>query len=131
MKIIEAGHIYELNCIAPDSVVVRPEPIRLVFVNRESMPHAGTQTQEVLRSLIDRTMHCDNCLRWPTNDKIIFHLRMALILHEARALERKAEKGLIEPENIITETDGHFALDFPVKNSDDAEEYKRKREIDE
>jgi hypothetical protein len=65
----------------------------LTFVNREANPHEGVQTQEVLRALIDRTLHCDRCLRWDGNDKIIHHLRMALALHEARAIERKTEKG--------------------------------------
>ena len=105
MKILEPGHIYELNQIDGDEKEI------LRFVNREpGTEHPGTQTQEVLRALIDRTMHCDNCLRWDNNDQIIHHLRMALVLHEARALERKTEKGIIQPENIITEGDGHFSL---------------------
>jgi hypothetical protein len=35
---------------------------------------------------------------------------MALVLHEARALIRKAEKGLIKPEKVQTGPDGHFLL---------------------
>ena len=106
MKILELGHVYELNQVDGDGKEL------LRFVNREpGTEHPGTQTQEVLRALIDRTMHCDNCLRWPGNDLIIYHLRMALVLHEARALERKVEKGIIQPENIQTsENDGHFSI---------------------
>jgi len=38
-------------------------------------------------------------------------LRMALVLHEARALMRKTEKGIIAPEQIDTcAEDGHFVL---------------------
>lgn len=113
MKIIEPGHIYELNWLncKPQS---RDWPYqnanKLVFVNRENTPHPGTQTQEVLRALIDRTQHCDNCLRWENNDKIIYHLRMALSLHEARAIERKTEKGIIKPELILTDSDGYFKI---------------------
>jgi hypothetical protein len=81
------------------------------FVNREDKPHGGTQTQEVIRALIDRTKHCDGCIRWDGNDKIIHHLRMALALHESRAIERKTEKGLILPEEIYTADDGHFGLE--------------------
>lgn len=80
--------------------------------------------------LIDRTMHCDNCLRWSSNDQIIWHLRMALVLHEARALERKTEKGLIEPERLKISDDGHFKLEqFPdnYKSNDYVEFMKRKR----
>lgn len=117
MKIIEAGHIYELTNL--DHLDKRREGVyneatqRLVFVNRETRDaeHAGTQTQEVLRALIDRTIHCDNCLRWDGNDEIIFHLRSALILHEQRALARKLEKGDLEPEHVeVDPHDGHFKL---------------------
>lgn len=105
MKIEEPGHIYALkNFDGP------PAYQYLRFVNREATPHEGTLTQEVLRALIDRTKHCDNCLRWDGNDQILYHLRMALVLHEARALERKLEKSRYAPENVLTGEDGHFAL---------------------
>lgn len=129
MKIIEPGHVYELNTL--DGKNKEVETLR--FVNREDgMEHPGTQTQEVLRSLIDRTMHCDNCRRWSGNDKIIYHLRMALALHESRAIERKAEKGLYAAEHVMTnDCDGHFQI---VENSyltngvgTDAETYLRKK----
>src|SRR5271167_1731359 len=108
MKIVEPGHIYELNTLDGEHGEV--EVLR--FVNREpGAEHPGTQTQEVLRALIDRTMHCDNCRRWSGNDKIIQHLRMALALHESRAIERKAEKGLYDAEHIsVNSNDGHFML---------------------
>lgn len=111
MKIIEPGHVYQLNWL--DGEPSPREPIKenwLVFVNREENKHPGTQTQEVIRALIDRTKHCDNCLRWDGNDLIIHHLRMALVLHEARALERKTIKGIIRPEHILTDSDGHFKI---------------------
>jgi len=118
MRIIEKGHVYELDYIDDDMNKCRDMgERRLVFVNREDTPHAGTQTQEVIRALIDRTQHCDSCLRWDGNDKIIHHLRMALVLHEARALERKAEKGLISPESIALDHDGHFQLLGVVKDA--------------
>lgn len=108
MLIVEPGHVYKLHSL--DGKEGECETLR--FVNREpGTEHPGTQTQEVLRALIDRTMHCDNCLRWAGNDKIIYHLRMALALHESRAIERKTEKGIIQPENINTSfQDGHFTL---------------------
>jgi hypothetical protein len=108
MKIIEPGHVYELHSL--DGKPGETETLR--FVNRETgTEHPGTQTQEVLRAIIDRTMHCDNCLRWSGNDKIIYHLRMALALHEARAIERKAEKGYYHPENVVFDTDdGHYFI---------------------
>src|SRR5271170_5055089 len=135
MVIVEPGHAYILKSIDPDD----NEAETLRFVNREpGTEHPGTQTQEVLRALIDRTMHCDNCLRWAGNDKIIYHLRMALALHESRAIERKAEKGYYLPEQVMTnDADGHFQIHennfcLPERGADgeyainDAEKYLRK-----
>jgi len=113
MRILEDGHIYELNELdrnRNDESRLQ----RLTFVAREphnNRVHAGTTTQEVIRALISRTKYCDNCLRWDGNDQIIYHLRMALVLHEARALIRKQDKGAFNPEEIlIDEKDGHFFL---------------------
>ena|SRR5208283_77509 len=121
MKIIEPGHVYQLHTL--DGIGVQ----HLTFVNREpGSEHEGTQTQEVLRALIDRTMHCDNCLRWEGNDKIIHHLRMALALHEARAIERKAEKGYYAPERLKVGADGHFTLTDSGVCDTDAAMYESK-----
>lgn len=118
MKVIEPGHIYQLHWLdrwepdSPNWEAFSAYTDTLVFVNREEgTEHPGTQTQEVLRALIDRTQHCDACLRWEGNDLIVAHLRMALALHEARAILRKTEKGYIQPEKIRTGKDGHFVLE--------------------
>lgn len=118
MEVIEPGHIYDLNQLDGDG-----SPLRLIFVNREDGDeHEGTQTQEVLRTcidmlscLIDRTNHCDACMRWENNDKIIKamseaqrQLRLAILSHEARKLERDMEKGKLLPETIPIGLDGHF-----------------------
>lgn len=118
MIVIEPGHIYELQQLDGDG-----SPLRLVFVNREEGDeHEGTQTQEVLRvcidmieCLIDRTNHCDSCLRWENNDKIIKamseaqrQMRLAILHHEARKLERDMEKGKLDPEKLPIGVDGHF-----------------------
>ena len=119
MLVIEPGHIYAVaNLDAGPGETVQI----MTFVNREKTPHPGTQTQEyirvlldVLEVLIDRTNHCDSCLRWEQNDKIIKHfseaqrqLRLALLLHEQRALERKTEQGKLKPELKNVELDGHW-----------------------
>lgn len=134
MKVLIAGHVYELSFICDDKDHSHKEDdtskFQIQFIDREGLNNfeAGVQTQEILRVLIDRTMHCDNCLRWENNDKIIYHLRMALVLHEARALERKVEKGLIKPEQIKISSDGHFKIEkFPNNYiSEDAQQYEIK-----
>lgn len=119
MKVIEPGHIYELEQLDGDG-----KPQRLVFVNRENTPHEGTQIQEVIRMVVDmldclsdRVNHCDGCLRWEGNDHILGHftdaqrrLRLALLLFEQRALERKMDKQGLKPEFIPTAPDGHFVV---------------------
>lgn len=122
MKIIEAGHVYQLRILDhearfpsaeydPPSDLLQFGQDLLVFVNREEgSEHAGYQTQDVIAALIDRTQHCDACIRWEGNDKIIYHLRMALALHEARAIERKVEKGELAPELVSVDNDGHFPI---------------------
>jgi hypothetical protein len=69
----------------------------------------------MLDALIDRTNHCDDCLRWEGNDVIIKHfsecqrrLRLALLKFEERALERKVDKHGFKPEDVVTGPDGHF-----------------------
>lgn len=118
MKVIEPGHIYELTHLDGKNTQV------ITFVNRELTPHEGTQTQELLRAnidcmevLIDRTNHCDACLRWEPNDRIIKALsesqrqmRLALLLHEQRAMERKMDKKEFKPEKIKPDNDGHYPI---------------------
>lgn len=121
MKVIEKGHIYEpcnrsvsrkinefMGISLGDNV---GKDQTITFINKEpGGEHAGTTTQEVIRILIDRTRHCANCMPHPNNERIVYHLRMALVLHEARALERKTEKGELRPEYVSVSSDGHFAL---------------------
>lgn len=110
MKVIEKGHIYEPK--TREEFPNKPNVLQtLTFINKEEgCEHNGTTTQEVIRILIDRTRHCANCMPHRNNEQIVYHLRMALILHEARALERKVEKGYIMPEYIDTGEDGHYDL---------------------
>lgn len=117
MQVLEPGHVYKLD------VLDGTEPVILTFVNREAgMEHSGTQTQEVLRAmidatevLIDRTNHCDGCLPWPGNERIIKAMseaqrqfRLALIYHEQRVLERLHEKGQMKAEEVPVGADGHY-----------------------
>lgn len=108
MLVFERGHVYHLKEV-PWGESSEVQIIR--FRNVEPGKRVpGVTTQEILRVLIDRTHYCNNCLPHPVNERIIHHLRMALVLHESRALERKTLKGDIFPEEITTGNDGHFIL---------------------
>lgn len=119
MKVIEPGHKYQLNTIDGGIEQV------ITFVNREpGTEHPGTQTQEVLRAciammevLIDRTNHCDGCMRWEGNDRIVKsmseaqrQMRLSLVYHEQRAMERKVERGELQPESVPVDEGGHFEV---------------------
>lgn len=105
MKVLDKGHVYALDHLDGE------DSQKLIFVNREAgREEEGTTTQECLRMLIDRTWYCNDCLPWSGNKLIVDHLRMALMLHEVRAMIRKVEKGEIEPEKLAVGHDGHFIL---------------------
>lgn len=118
MKVVEPGHIYELNALDGDGT-----PHLFIFVNREAGDqHPGIQTQEVLRMeidmldvLMDRTNHCDGCMPWEGNARIVKHMaeaqrqmRLAILEHEHRANQRHMDKDGIMPEKIALGPDGHF-----------------------
>jgi hypothetical protein len=111
MNVIEKGHIYSPKMRKWTDDSQEPKEQKITFINKEKgREHNGTTTQEVIRILIDRTRHCANCMPHPNNERIVYHLRMALILHEARALERKVEKNYFAAEYLETGEDGHLKV---------------------
>ena len=105
MIILEDGHKYLANHLDGKGSTI------LQFVNRgHGKDKEGVNNQEILRILIDRIKFMDNEVRWDGNEKILFCLRMALVLHECRHLERLLEKGEIKPESIPFGKDGHYIL---------------------
>lgn len=107
MRILHPGHEYLLDHLDGDGKT------RLQFVQRLPF-HAkkeGVLTQEVLRALIDRVQVLDKETPWEGNEEILYHLRMALALHEARALTRKVFKKELNPEHVTLGPDGHFKLE--------------------
>lgn len=92
MKVVEAGHVYQLDHVAA------PGHETLTFIRRSSaaivhpFDHAGTNTQEVLRALIDRSVFLNNVIPCSETEDAIEYLRMALACYEARAMRRKRQK---------------------------------------
>ena len=89
MLIIDAGHEYQL-----DSIDGGP-PQSLRFVKRcgkgfpfNSGQHSGTNVQEVLRALIDRTEYLNNQKPCAETEAAAGCLRAALALYEMRAARR-------------------------------------------
>ena len=84
---------------------------RISFVDRgHGNDRPGTNTPELLRVAIDRMTFMDKERPWDGNNKILFHLRAALVLFEASHLERLVERGELDPEKVATGLDGHFSL---------------------
>ncbi len=89
MKILDAGHAYLLDCLDGG------EPVVLTFVKREgdNFPfnvghHPGTNVQEVLRALIDRTEYLNRQKPCAETEAAASNLRAALLLFEVRAARR-------------------------------------------
>lgn len=107
MNEIVPGHVYELDNLDCNNNNTQ----LLKFVNRNLESDCeGTTNQEVLRALIERVKFMDSQIHWPLNKEIIHHLRMAISLHEARALIRKTEKRENQPETFRVGDDGHFIV---------------------
>lgn len=89
MKIVEPGHVYLLDNLGD------PGAQTLTFIRRNSdavthpFEHPGTNTQEVMRALIDRTNFLDGVLPSVETRDAAYYLRMALFCYEARAWRRK------------------------------------------
>lgn len=106
MKALNKGNVYSLNNSDGGSKQI------VSFVNRnEGQENQGTNNQEVLRMLINRVKFLDSQINWTGNAEILKHLRLALVLHESRHLERLVERDLLEPEFVPTGEDGHFILE--------------------
>lgn len=136
MNVIEPGHVYELPNLCD------PGHQTLTFIKRSSgaidykdAEHPGTNTQSVLRALIDRTKYLDDVLEAEETQDAVYHLRMALFVYEARAWRRKQQKlngeaGVSEPtgdryddvpfseweiEKLPVGEDGHVVVQPPSK----------------
>lgn len=105
MRVIIPGHVFELDHLDGYGKSI------LSFVNRnQSHECEGTTNQEVIRALISRVQFLDSQIHWPLNEQIINHLRMAIALHEARALIRKQEKGYLNIEEFQVGCDRHLII---------------------
>lgn len=89
MKILEAGHKYELDGYDGS------HPQELEFLKREGEgypfnygKHGGTNCQEVLRALIDRSEYLQKQVPCYETESIIGLLKTALVLFETRAARR-------------------------------------------
>ena len=89
MKILEAGHDYSLDSLDGG------EPIRLTFVKRQGLnfpfnsgAHSGTNVQEVLRALIDRTNYLLRQKPCAETEAALHNLESAILHYESRAARR-------------------------------------------
>ena len=91
MKVLDPGHKYELTSFdGGDPIVLtfvkRNDPLEKYPGNLDAYP--GTQSQEVLRALIDRGHYVNGQQPSPANDEVIDSLRWALKLLELRHLRQ-------------------------------------------
>jgi hypothetical protein len=93
VKIIDAGHVYQLTNL--DDFIGDKFPQTLTFVKRSGAnfpfnegDHPGTNVQEVLRALIDRTDYLNRQKPCAETEAAAGCLRAALVLYEQRAARR-------------------------------------------
>jgi len=89
MRVIDPGHQYALAHLDGNQEEL------LTFVKREGEEypgnrgsHPGTNMQEVIRALMDRTKYMNAQIRHPANNDVLEGLRDALFALEVRASER-------------------------------------------
>ncbi len=89
MKILDTGHAYLLDSLDGG------DPIRLTFVKREGVgfpfnrgSNPGTNVQEVLRALIERTEYLNRQIPCAETESAASCLKTALLLFEVRAARR-------------------------------------------
>lgn len=85
MRIIDAGHIYELDYLDNENSLYKDKSNILRFVKREgkNFPfnnnhHPGTNCQEVLRALIDRSEYLNKQQQCAETEAIVGLLKSAL-----------------------------------------------------
>ena len=93
MKILDPGHLYKLNYLDDTNT----QELRFVKREGDGYPgnighYPGTNIQEVLRVLIDRTKYLDNQIPNYENQGVIQCLRRALWCLEVRAARRHKRK---------------------------------------
>ena len=100
-KIVDPGHDYELSRLDGSGVE------RLRFVKREGAgypgnigSHEGTNIQEVLRVLINRTRYLNRQIPCAENDRVVLLLQESIFALERRAAKRH---GLVLS---VTDSDG-------------------------
>ena len=90
-RFCDPGHLYLLTSFDGG------KPIALTFVKRNDPPekypgnvdaHPGTQSQEVLRALIERNIYVYNQTPCDETHTVIFLLRLSLFLLESRHMVR-------------------------------------------
>lgn len=91
MNVLDPGHKYSLDCLDDDYGL----KILLIFVKREGEKYpgnkghySGTNLQEVMRALIDRTEYLNNQIPDTNNRIVIERLRECIWLLEERAARR-------------------------------------------
>ena len=115
MKVIDPGHVYELDWLDLEYPIQPYEDdhkqSHLTFVKREGPGypgnvghHPGTNMQEVLRAVIDRLRYLHRQIPHEANEVAIMDLQGAIYALESRAAERHGRlerfRATFSPENI-------------------------------
>lgn len=125
MKVLDRGHSYTVPNLESEG----DQP--LVFIKRSSrmvkhdIEYPGTNTQEVMRVLIDRTKYLHSVGPCEETGNAIDWLRLALYEYEVRAWRRKQQKlnrqadPKAETEKLNAHRDAYSDVPFSPSNIED------------
>lgn len=97
MKILDPGHLYELDNLDAPGPSLQTATLRFVkrvgdkYPGNSEPAYEGTTTQEVLRALIDRQKYVDGQRHDMANVLVVSNLRQALRWLEVRAAEERGD----------------------------------------
>lgn len=103
MKIKDLGHCYSVDVYPHDGQSVTNSEFTFQFIKRigerfpgnTGEPRDGTNCQELLRVLIDRCIYLNKQIPCDETERIIEHLRIALMLFERRAERIKGYEPMV------------------------------------
>ena len=93
MKVLNEGHVYELDCVPEEGSSLCRAPLLIAFMERVNgrMASLGTTNEEVLRMLIDRMEYLQKKVPCKENNIVLIKLEEALMWLDSRTQKRIAQ----------------------------------------
>ncbi len=96
MKVVDPGHVYKLDEVDGNfrQELCFVKRVGVAYPGNKGEPHAGVQTQEVLRALIDRMAYVEGQKHHHYNRLVLNHLRQSIYILEQRVRDERDQEPL-------------------------------------